>query len=310
MQIEYKILWIDDEKLKSQISRVKRYLEDELHFVAKIVKCKSEAELNKKKMNFENFDLILLDYQLSNSKTTDNILKKIKSKNYCSEICFYSSKGNFLDHVKEDVMSFEGVFFQEGRRELVDKVKDIINLTLKKFQDLNNLRGLVMAETSDLDGIKVDILEKALKKKVINELFFYENVISIIISFHKGQIKEINKYCDKKVNTILESIEKKYPKHTLDKLIGKNCFNSDLKKDAIDKIIKILRLKSKYNNKEYKKEIQSKRNKLGHEREIMRNGKIYYGKYQFNENECKKIRRYIKKYRVILEKVLNDLKKI
>ncbi len=307
MKIKYNILWIDDEELKDEIERIKRYLED-LEFTPEIDK--RESDNTTEDFDFRKYNLILLDYQLNNSKTTDMILDKIRKKDYSSEIIFYSARQKFENNIRENLDRFEGVFWCDDRgNKLHLKTINVINLTLKKFQDLNNLRGLVMAETSDLNRIKIKIFEKALKKKLIGEKFFYENVIPIIISFHKNRIKDAHKFCDKDIQHSLKIIEKEFPKHTMEKFISEPLFTSDTKKDAIVKMIELLKIKSKYNNEEYKTEIQAKRNKLGHEKEVLKNGKIFYGVYEFNDFECKKIRRYIKKYRDILNELFDEINK-
>jgi hypothetical protein len=49
--------------------------------------------------------------------------------------------------------------------EVVDKTKNLIDLTVKKFQDIVAMRGMIMQETSDLDMQKVEILKKYINSK-------------------------------------------------------------------------------------------------------------------------------------------------
>ncbi|MCL5935778.1 MAG: hypothetical protein M1543_04780, partial [Firmicutes bacterium] len=56
--------------------------------------------------------------------------------------------------------------FSVGTSNLKDKIMQIILLSVKKVQDINNLRGLVMAEASELDHKMLSILQEFYLKGV------------------------------------------------------------------------------------------------------------------------------------------------
>lgn len=84
----------------------------------------------------------------------ETINRKIREEKVYSEIVFYSSQYEALQ-AKLNEHFVEGIF-TSSREELADKVESIINVTIKKVQDVNNLRGLIMA-VAELDVLKEEI---------------------------------------------------------------------------------------------------------------------------------------------------------
>jgi len=319
MELEYKILWIDDEDMTSQINRIERYISLELGFVPKIIKCKSEREMNDKKINFEDFDLILLDFQLNSGKTTDNILKRVKEKTYCSEICFYSSKGTFIEHIKDNLEIFEGVFFEEGREGLITKIKEIIKLTLKKIQDLNNLRGLVMAETADLDILKREIIHLAYKKKLIDEKFFKTEVFESLKKDYWNKYLKIKKNCGYKIKNDYskEKISEYFFDDIYNKFMDSFFFDCERKIRILTKILKKYKTTHHFNDTDYRTNIQQKRNKLAHVAKIKEKEKIVLkdrnnpkNDLVFDDQVAKKMREKTKEYRKLFNNIKEEIEKM
>ena len=76
-------------------------------------------------------------------------------------ILFYSAQPEFESVAKElyrDRVSFLSLVGDEGNRLFKERVKRLVELTISKLQELDNMRGLVMAETSELDVLIEDIL--------------------------------------------------------------------------------------------------------------------------------------------------------
>jgi hypothetical protein len=74
--------------------------------------------------------------------------------------------------------------------EVVEKTKKLIDLTIKKFQDIVVMRGMIMHETSSLDMQKVEILKKYIKSKNSLETKGLKDKI----------LKEIKSFVDEKCN--------------------------------------------------------------------------------------------------------------
>lgn len=167
MKITYNILWLDDQIdnfIEDEfVQAVENHLKDE-GFIPNIVTVSRSGDFFNKLKDSSNFDLILTDFNLSVSEKNGNdVVKEIRSENIYTEILFYTAQkmanlGN--------TNGFERVSFlatgdkNNGHYQLViDKAIEIINLTIKKFQHIVVMRGMIMHETSSLDAQSQNILE-------------------------------------------------------------------------------------------------------------------------------------------------------
>jgi hypothetical protein len=81
-------------------------------------------------------------------------------------------------------------FILNHEAEVVEKTKKLLDLTIKKFQDIVVMRGMIMHETSSLDIQKVGILEKYINSKNSLETKGLKDEI----------LKEIKLFVDEKCN--------------------------------------------------------------------------------------------------------------
>src|SRR3989344_3774896 len=260
MKIKYLILWFEDDDMTYQSNRIENYLKD-LGFIPCIDKRTSLERAED--INFENYNLILLDFHLNDTKTTEFILDKLQQMDYASEIIFYSDKEKFEDQIKENIKRFEGVFWQHGRQNLVGKIINVIDLTLKKFQDLNNLRGLVMAETADLDKLKKQIFKKYLELNHENKEEFEKELIKKLVETAEDNFKKIKRYQGKNISITETDLTETFDKTTFD-LIEDFIFDSDKKSRCIKGLMKLINSEKKFDHNEYREKIIKKRNFLSH----------------------------------------------
>lgn len=177
MELNYNILLFEDDSdyVTSIEDLLKDYLDD-LGF-----KLKLSVEVDGNNINElildDEWNLILMDYNLSSSDNGDELIQQIRGHELYTEIIFYSEDDDFEDKIKSELI--EGIYFARGRGVLIEKVKKVIDVTLKKNHDINNMRGLVIAETIDLetkmdnlilsyfgsDDEKRDVFEKILEPK-------------------------------------------------------------------------------------------------------------------------------------------------
>ncbi len=305
MDLTYNILWFEDDRnfRKNLSKRIKRYLYQNYQLDVNFVEISSETEYKKKKINYQDFDLILLDFHLNNGETTEEIFDKIKDLDYYCEILFYSDKSDFESHIKENLLKFDGVFYKKARAQIFDKIAKIIDLTIKKLIDLNSLRGLVISETSDLDRKKVEIISKLYNKKKLGEDFILSYIFNKASEKQIDKLKEAFKYSNKQIKKdSIKSTTFDYPNYDLNHFLKNNILcDSDRKKDIIGELIKIFKIHSDYDLEEYKNKIQNRRNALAHEPKKIEGETIYYGKYKFSLTEYKLLRKDIRKYKDILE---------
>jgi leucyl-tRNA synthetase len=179
MTQKYHILWFEDSE--AYIEAIKPLFEeylDTLGFEA-VVTPKANATGIEKNLCTYEIDLILMDYHLSGTETGDKIVKKIRDCELYEDTLLYSRDKDFPHNITERL---EGVYYARIE-EFPEKAKKLINLTIKKQQDINNIRGMFIAEAVDLATEMEEVMVKLLKitqpsvaeyfrTKMLQELFF------------------------------------------------------------------------------------------------------------------------------------------
>ncbi len=309
MKLSYKILWIDDQ-IEDYIdmgikSEFENYL-DSLGFVYKIETFENgnKAEESLKTVKY---DLILSDYNIEGeNEQGDTLIRKIRDGGIFTEVLFYSARDNFDDIAKNlyrDRVSFFSLVGDEGMKEFRARTIRLIDLTISKLQELNNIRGLVMAETSELDNTVIDIL---------SSFFLTENEETLPL---KNYI----------INTIRESTKRNQKKsekfNELDpKLILKErIFDADKKARTIGALLELKGFDKEapfdnfYNN--YKTDVLDIRNDLAHAKSAVIDGVEYLiisrkdGEHpeKFDQDICINIRKNLRKHSDILKSIRNLL---
>ncbi len=282
MNLEYGILWIDDNKNDEEIKDIKEKIR-ELGFTAKInfiqnPNSEEIAQLSKEDKVYHEIDLILLDYKLGDEKTGDEIAIKLRDMFPNTTILFYSSVFRHEDKLRHLIAQkkVDGVYCCT-RINFKNKVMGLIEQTTASLNKLSGMRGLAMKVVADCD---------ALMKESI-----------LLLTQKIATTDDAIEYLDNAVNKAVDSCKEKYRK----------CKNleSKLESRAIDsyKIFRCFRHLLKNSNEEIRKKIQKKcdledeemqneflkfytklkeyyfevlkiRNELGHAREKKYNGRL------------------------------------
>lgn len=226
MNLGYKILWFEDEpaSFRAKNRLVKRIVEN---FGFNYPEPRNEIDgSNIESINFAQYDLIISDLKLSNVQGTA-LLDIIRDKGIYTEVIFYSSIGESA--LREELKKFEidGVYCADRTNEnFKEKVEKVIETTIKKVQDVNNTRGLVIAET---------IL---LEKKIESVLLGYFNETEKILDEQKGELlKSIHSKKVIRHKTDIEELEKVDFKD-IKSLIEKDILTASNSFDAIHSILK------------------------------------------------------------------------
>lgn len=306
MKIKYNILWVenDEDWMESVEDDIKSMVEDNA-FEYYQYNCKQEEE----GLDYNAYDLILMDLNLDGQPSGDLLIKKIRENGIYTDVVFYSSGG--LDNIKKKAHDYdlEGVYFS-GRDnvQFVDKVCKVIETTIRKVQDLTNLRGLVMGEVSELDSLMQSILEK---------YFTTEERLSILHDkVTKDREKSIQKNlehleydkCDKKCTLIIRN-------KSIEEIAAS--YDSYQKALSIHEMLKEFNSDGKFaiENKDffesYNKEIIEVRNNLAHcESKTERGIEILCtrkGDVTFTAKDFKRIRQDIAKYNKLFREILQAL---
>lgn len=172
MRLNYKILWCEDdlEWLEEAQDHIEEYLKD-LGFVAVIENVRSEDEQDlKHKLNIsQDYDLILMDYKFNDKPIGQMYINLIRSHNIFAEVVFYSGvrPKELYDQIAR--LSLDGVYVSPRVDGFYDKVKKVIQTTVKKVLDVNAMRGIVMAATSETDKKFFEIIKVVHDTKLNDE---------------------------------------------------------------------------------------------------------------------------------------------
>lgn len=291
MKLDYKILWLDDKMdviLEGEYhTEVSNFLIEE-GFNPIIITVKNEEEFFK---NLDNsYDLIMTDYHLNQKEGTtrdgDVIIKEVREQNSIfTEIMFYSAQGEVVDTVKLDRITFvdtRKIVGTDHYEKLIGKALNLIQLTIKKFQHIVAMRGMIMSETSSLDMQMLNIIKKSLGNGKVS----FDDLAPIIYD-------ELNQLYSSKGKFVDECRDSgKFNSLVKDSFV----FSAEYKIKTLGQILKSLDLEDF--SGAYKEEINSIRNKFAHAlllkddqgREYFKHGE---SGLTFDENLCKKIRRDI-----------------
>lgn len=296
MNLTYKILWFEDQTgfVDAYVSDLKEYIEN---FGLKFIEPHIETDSSKTHdINYDEYDLILMDYKLSDGNKGDVIISKIRELNIYTEIIFYSASR--IDELRQSIQKngLDGVYcVSRAEASFMPKVKDIIKQTLKKVLDLNTIRGIVMATVSDFDEKMIEIIKTYQK-------YIGEEAYNIFLQKRRKKLFESFDSKKKKINEV-----------PLTNLLEERDFDTSHKWRAVLNIVKenIPALNELTNS--FKVEIIDIRNPLAHVTEIDDpdgNGKKYLadGDFIFDEEKSRQIFQDLKKHEKNFDDVLNHIK--
>lgn len=280
---------------------ISNYIKDEKGFELEMNEILTFEQF-KETVGFESlkdYDLLLVDLNLDDNESGDGnkIIEEIRNNDIYTEIIFYSSHYEHLINLLKENRT-EGIFTSE-RNQIDTKAKKIIDVTLHKIQDVNNLRGLIMAEVAELDRLKKNIIQKFNKEADSDfKKYIKEDVFSKI----KEDLESLK--CLVKV----EESECSHNEINLEELQNNFFYDSFKKSRTVNKIKSKKCKQIDFKHEDYRKDVIAKRNVLAHQKE----DEDSFGKFllypngdrlEFTEEHCIKIRKDIKKYKTLLEDI-------
>lgn len=286
MKLDYNILWVDD-RIKERpfqkiLGETKGFLLDQ-HFNCNIIEAEDFNEFVEIFSKKKEFDIIITDYSLNEGTFGSQVIDFIRdSQHNFTEIFFYSAK----DNVKEAKLFNNNriTFFQltEGDyKELENEILEVISQTIKKFQHIVTMRGMIMNEVSNLDAQMLEIVEtytsKTEHQKIVNR------VLDELISFHKEKLEKSEKY--KKNNNFGKILSEPI------------LFSSSQRASAIEEIADSIGITNFIN--EFRINIIKVRNEFAHAVFVKdkETGREYFidkkDGIDFNEDKCREIRKNI-----------------
>lgn len=306
MNNQFKILWFEDNSswYKTALRRVKNSIAS--HFLQDaIIRKPSGDVLNIKELKEAKYDLILMDYKLSEeSPNGDEIIKYIRDNLILTDILFYSSdEKNMIASFRRRIPEMDGVYLAKRNiEEFAEKTERLISKIVQRSEDIINLRGMVLEATSFFETKVQSFLDDLWENIEPNEQEVLNNLLKTKILDHRLHDSEdkIKKFDNKKFD-VPKANKKGYFMN--EKLALIDAFSEKKRNDvifaSIDKKIQDL----------YMEKLGRYRNKLGHvnvgeEIEIGENEKEI-----INQEFHKKMRRNIAELNDKFEKTLNLLLK-
>jgi CheY-like chemotaxis protein len=308
MKLNYKILWVDDNIEEFIDLGIKDELTSfvELKQFISIVDCFEETRAAITKLKAEKYDLILSDYNIDEKEQKeenqgDYLINHIRKNNIYTEVLFYSAQPNFKEiamNLYQDRVSFYSLIEDEAYKGFKNKTFNLIDLTVAKLEELNNIRGLVMSETSELDNTIEEIIYSFLSKGNENSLKLKDYIIKSIISSTKSNFTNANKFLELDNTAIVKS----------------RLFDADKKSRTIDKILHLLEVEDErfidfYKN--YKVDVLDTRNDLAHAKSDIIDGIEYLiisrkdGDHpiKYNQERCIQIRKNLRNHSELLRSI-------
>ncbi len=307
MRIDYNVLWFENEStwLNPTKKNLFNFLDD-YGFRLDVTEEKDNTNLEKIiddiKNNIIDIDVIFMDYKLAKEQKGDAFIKAIREKELFTEIVFYSMEPNIKSIIEESVGSVEGIYYST-RTNFLDKVKTVIKHTIKKVQEVNSMRGLIMSAVSDLDEKMFSIIEDSIKSdKVINEIKIGKTISDYTFGI-----------CEEFLNTKNENFNKyKEDKDCASLINDPLIFDLSKKSRVLQKIIKLLNnpdlthLGNFY--QDFNKHIVQPRNAFGHVSPEIKDGKKVLvpkrgSEIIFTDDKCIEIRKSLIEYSTHIELV-------
>lgn len=160
MRLVFSVLWFDDdEEYFDSLSLDLESLKEDISSwgFTPVISMVSTPEEFTNHSPFETYDLIVVDRNLEGYEDGQEFIANIRSNAIYTEIIFYTA-GNTSDlweAIREKEL--EGVFVS-SRSNIFSKITKVGRQSIRKVLDLENMRGIVMAEVGELDFVLDEII--------------------------------------------------------------------------------------------------------------------------------------------------------
>lgn len=164
MKLEYSILWFEDKP--DWLEPVQGILDIEMEDLGFRLLVDNQANGNNLAalITDPKFDLILMDFDLQKTNgenvNGDELIRQIRQDHgVLTEVVFYSvNKMDVLRDALHKNGTSDGVYYFSRDKDISTNIQKIINTTIKKVMDTNNMRGLAMASIANCDQFVIDAI--------------------------------------------------------------------------------------------------------------------------------------------------------
>lgn len=161
MRINYNILWFENDEgwLRQAVKGISNLLDD-YGFILNENSQKDGSNIETLISSIQSkkldIDMIFMDFKLSGNINGEKLIETIRSRNLYTEILFYSMDENVKQIIENAYGSIEGIYYS-GRDNFRQKAKEVIWHTIKKVEDVESMRGLIMGATSEIENLMKEI---------------------------------------------------------------------------------------------------------------------------------------------------------
>ncbi len=308
MKLKYRILWIENEEdwVASIEDEIQEYLEElEFSYERKLIGKEEDG------IEYNAYDLILMDLNLADQPNGAELIQRIRSFGVYTDVVFYSAMTDDL-RAQGKEKELEGVYYtgRTPNTAFIKKVKKVIDVTIKKVQDLDNVRGLVMAEVSELDARMLSL---------INAYFVEKETEEKTSKFKKHLVDDVEKSTKKKLSQS-EKCDKlckhKWNDMAIADIVRDFEFDASRKARALKIIIETMGVPYVAENgnfyEDYRIDIIDMRNQLAHCVSEEKDGKdvLFFKNMEiiYDEAKFREIRRKIKTYNILFDQIEEAIK--
>lgn len=228
MDINYKILWFEDtdESFETLSRRTERYVESK-NLRCQIKRIYGVSDFDISQYDLNSYEVLVVDLQLSQGSKGYEIINAIRASNYVNDVLFYSSAGvNTLEKTMKEYR-LEGVFLSDrDNRIFIEKLRQLVDKSIRRSENIINIRGIVMDETSEFDSQMKDIVLAAQLLMAPAEIASVKAYIS-------------NELLTAKVKNVTNLLQK-YPDNgdwEIAELLGEHEFTSMMRARLVNKIL-------------------------------------------------------------------------
>ena len=150
MNTTFKILWFEDEPVWFNMEKLQIEGILKTHYLIPVIERRDGDDFDLEELTGNDYDLIFMDYKLAEGKTGDTIVAAIRNSDILTDILFYSSEEqNMLSAIREQMPPIDGVYLTKRDYTIfTEKAQRIIQKIVKRSEDVVNLRGFVLDNTS------------------------------------------------------------------------------------------------------------------------------------------------------------------
>lgn len=166
MNTRFKILWFEDEPTWFNMEKLQIEAILKTHYLIPVIERRDGDDFDLEELTGNDYDLIFMDYKLADGKTGETIVAAIRNNDILIDILLYSSEEqHMLSAIREQMPPIDGVYLTKRDHTIfTEKAQRIIQKIIKRSEDVVNLRGLVLDNTSAFEVRIREILNLCWKK--------------------------------------------------------------------------------------------------------------------------------------------------